>query len=106
MEVNTSPQATVSTESFDVKDGHLVEKVKDLLHEGNVRRLIIKDTDDKTVMEVPVTVGVVGFLVAPTMAAIAALAALAADYSIDVEREHPDSAGTPTSVAEKGAGDE
>ena len=79
-----------STESFEVKDGHLVEKVKDLLHEGNVRRLIIKDAEQKTVMEIPVTVGVVGFVVAPTMAAIAALAALAADYSIDVEREHPD----------------
>ena len=89
-----------------MKDGHLVEKVKDLLHEGNVRRLIIKDAEHKTVMEVPVTVGVVGFLVAPTMAAIAALAALAADYSIDVEREHPDSAVAATSRAEKGAGDE
>lgn len=89
-----------------MKDGHLVEKVKDLLHEGNVRRLIIKDADHKTVMEVPVTVGVVGFLVAPTMAAIAALAALAADYSIDVEREHPDGAVAATSVAEKGAGNE
>ncbi len=78
---------TTTTQKIDVKSGHLVEKVKDLLHEGNVRRIIIKDSDGKTVMEVPVTLGVVGFFVAPTMAAIGTLAALAADYSIEVERD-------------------
>jgi hypothetical protein len=87
-------QATTSTEKIDVRGGHLVEKVKELVHEGNVRRIIINDSDGKTVMEVPVTVGLVGFLVAPTMAAIGALAALAADYSIEVERETPDSTHT------------
>jgi hypothetical protein len=101
----TEPTAT-TTETFDVKGGHLVEKIKDLLHEGNVRRLIIKDADHKTVVEVPVTVGVVGFIVAPTMAAIAALAALAADYSIDVEREVVDTTVAATPAAEKGAGHE
>lgn len=80
-------QMTTTTQKIDVKGGHLVEKVKDLLHEGNVRRIIIKDSDGKTVMEVPVTLGVVGFFVAPTMAAIGTLAALAADYSIEVERD-------------------
>ena len=84
-------QATTSTEKIDVKGGHLVEKVKELIHEGNVRRIIIKDADGKTAMEVPVTVGVVGLFVAPTMAAIGALAALAADYSIEVERGTPES---------------
>jgi hypothetical protein len=101
------PERTATTtETFDVKGGHLVEKVKDLLHEGHVRRVIIKDADHKTVMEVPVTAGVVGFIVAPTMAAIAALAALAADYSIEVERDAPDANAATTSVAEKGAGDD
>jgi hypothetical protein len=80
-------QMTTTTQKIDVQGGHLVEKVKDLLHEGNVRRIIIKDSDGKTVMEVPVTLGVVGFFVAPTMAAIGTLAALAADYSIEVERD-------------------
>lgn len=80
-------QSTTSREKIDVRDGHLVEKVKELIHEGNVRRIIIKDSDDKTVLEMPVTVGLVGFLAAPTMTAIGALAALAADYSIEVERE-------------------
>ena len=88
-----SQKTTTSTEEFDVKGGHLVAKVKELVHEGNVRRIIIKDSDGRTAMEVPVTLGVVGFLVAPTAAAIGALAALAADYSIDVERDIPDSTG-------------
>jgi hypothetical protein len=101
-----SGHGATTSETFDVKRGHLVDKVKDLLHEGDVRRVIIKDADDTTVMEVPVTVGVVGFIVAPTMAAIAALAALAADYSIEVERDPPDTTGAATSAAEKGAGHE
>ena len=84
-------QTTTSTEKIHVKGWHLVEKVKELIHEGNVRRIIIKDADGKTAMEVPVTVGVVGLFVAPAMAAIGALAALAADYSIEVERGTPES---------------
>ena len=95
-----SQQATTSTEKIDVKGGQLVEKVKELLHEGNVRRIVIKDSGGKSVLEVPVTVGVLGFLVAPSIAAIGALAALAADYSIEVERERPETAGplvAPTS---------
>jgi hypothetical protein len=93
-----SQQATTSTEKIDVTGGHLVEKVKELVHEGNVRRLIIKDSDGKTVMEVPVTLGLVGFLIAPTMAAIGALAALAADYSIEVERDVPASSDAAATV--------
>ena len=80
---------TTTTESIAVKNGHLVEKVKELLHEGNVRRVIIKDSDGRTVIEVPVTVGVLGLVAAPSVAAIGALAALAADYSIEVERDAP-----------------
>ena len=82
-----SQQTTTSTEKFDVKGGHLVAKVTELVREGHVRRIIIKDSRGRTAMEVPLTVGVVGFLVAPTMAAVGALSALAADYSIEVERD-------------------
>jgi len=82
-----SQEATTTTEKIDVKGGQLVDKVKELLHEGNVRRIIIKDSGGKAVLEVPVTVGVLGFLVAPSIAAIGTLAALAADYSIEVDRE-------------------
>lgn len=89
-------QATTSTERIDVKGGHLVNKIKELVHEGNVRRILIKDADGKTVTEVPVTFGVVGLMVAPTWAAIGALAALAADYTIEVERDIPE----PTELEE------
>jgi Domain of unknown function (DUF4342) len=75
------------TEEFRVKGEALLKKVREIVHEGNVRRLIIKDTDGKTLIEVPVTVGVVGVLVAPVAAAIGAIAALATNYSIQVERE-------------------
>jgi Domain of unknown function (DUF4342) len=85
-EVNGVTHATTSTEKIDVQGGHLVAKAKALIHEGNVRRIIIKDAGGKTAMEVPVTVGVAGFFAAPVMAAVGALAALAADYSIEVER--------------------
>jgi hypothetical protein len=87
-------QSATSTEKIDVSHGHLVDKVKELVREGNVRRIIIKDADGKTVVEVPVTVGVVGFLLAPSIAAVGAVAALAADYSIEVERETPESIDT------------
>ncbi|NUT47492.1 MAG: DUF4342 domain-containing protein [Saccharothrix sp.] len=67
----------------------LVEKVKELLHEGNVRRLVIKNDKGHTVMEVPVTAGVVAAVAAPVVTAVAAVAALASEWSIDVERQEP-----------------
>lgn len=85
-------QQAISTERIDLKGGHLVERVKELVHEGNVRRIIIKDPEGETVMELPVTAGVVGLLAAPKWAALGAFAAIAADYSIEVERKHSTSA--------------
>ncbi|MBB5801180.1 hypothetical protein F4560_000948 [Saccharothrix ecbatanensis] len=67
----------------------LVEKVKELLHEGNVRRLVIKNDKGHTVMEIPVTAGVVVAVAAPVVAAVAAIAALAGEWSVDVERHEP-----------------
>jgi hypothetical protein len=67
--------------------------VKEIVHEGNVRRINIKDSEGKTLIEVPLTLGFVGVLVAPVAAAIGAIAALAADYSIEVEREEPGTGG-------------
>lgn len=81
------------TEELKVKGDALLSKVKEIVHEGNVRRIIIKDSDGKILIEVPLTVGVVGVLVAPVAAAIGAIAALAADYSIEVEREDPATSG-------------
>jgi hypothetical protein len=88
--MNGMTEATTSTEKIDVKGGHLVARVKELVHEGNVRRIVINDGEGNTVIEVPMTFGVLGLLAAPKLAAIGALAALAADYSIEVERETPE----------------
>ena len=79
-------QDRVWTEELKVQGDALLGKVKELAHEGNVRRIIIKDSQGKTLIEVPLTLGVVGVLVAPVAAAVGAIAALAAEYSIVVER--------------------
>jgi hypothetical protein len=73
-------------ESFKVTGDELVKRVKELLHEGNVRRVVIKQ-GDRTVVEFPVTVGIVGALAAPALAALGALAALLSECTIEVERE-------------------
>jgi len=82
-----SRYVTTSTEKIDVGGEQLVQKVKQLFHERDVRRISVSDSDGKTVLEMPVTVGVIGLLVAPSVTAIGTLGALAADYSIEIERE-------------------
>jgi hypothetical protein len=72
-------------ESFRVGSAQLVEAVKKLLHEGNVRRVTIRQ-DDRTIAEFPLTVGVVGAVAAPVLAAVGALAAVLTDCTIGVER--------------------
>lgn len=74
-------------EEFEVAGEDLVEKVKELIHEGNVRRLIIRNQDGKTVFEIPVTIGVIGAVLVPILAAIGAIATLAMKYTIVVERK-------------------
>jgi hypothetical protein len=76
-------------EEINVLGRDLVEKVKSLLHEGNVRRVIIKDDKGHTFMEIPVTVAAVGVIAAPILAAIGALSALVAKFTIVVERVVP-----------------
>lgn len=86
----------VWTEEIKVKGEALLGKVKELVREGNVRRIIIKNSDGQSVIEIPLTLGVVGAVVAPMLAAVGAVAALAADWSIEVERREPaGGAGTP-----------
>lgn len=74
-------------EEYSVSGEGLVEKAKQLLHEGNVRKIIIKNKDGKTLAEFPLTVGVVGAVIAPVLAAIGAIAALATECTIVIERE-------------------
>jgi hypothetical protein len=67
--------------------GHeLVDKVKALIHEGNVRRIIIKDENGHTFVEIPITVAAVGALIAPVLAAVAALATMAAKFTVVIEK--------------------
>jgi hypothetical protein len=73
-------------EEFKIDGGELVNKVKEFIHEGNVRRIILKDENGKTFMEIPLTVGVVGAVFAPILAAVGAIAALASNLTIVVEK--------------------
>lgn len=76
------------TEEFTVNGEELLAKVKSLINEGNIRRIIIKDVDGKTLVELPVTIGVVGALFAPVLAAVGAIAALVTKCTIVVERRN------------------
>jgi len=76
----------VVTEEFPVPAENLIGKVKQLIHEGNVTRIIVKDERGKMLLEIPVTVGVVGVVFAPWLAALGAIAALATNCTIAVER--------------------
>lgn len=75
---------------FNVSGDDLLKKIKDLIHEGNVNRIIIKNEAGKTYMEIPVTVGIIGTILAPILAAVGALAALAARFRIEVIRRDSD----------------
>jgi len=75
-------------ETIESTGGAVVEKVKDLIAEGNVRRVRIRQ-HDRTVAEFPLSLGVAGLVLAPVFAAIATITALVTDCSIDVEREVP-----------------
>jgi hypothetical protein len=72
-------------ETIKVEGGQLIEQIKQLVHEGNVRRIIIKQ-EDRTVAEFPLTIGVIGVVLAPVFAAVGAIAALFTDCTIEVER--------------------
>ena len=74
------------TEEFSVNGDQVVEKVKQLIKEDNVRRVIIKNEKGESIMEFPVTAGVVGVLLLPTLAALGAAVALMARCTIAVER--------------------
>lgn len=77
----------VHTEEFRVEGEKLITRIKELLHEGNIRRISIKDKEGKTVMEIPMTLGVVGALIAPQLAAIGAIAALVTEATVVVEKD-------------------
>jgi len=75
----------VKHEEFKLSGSQLIDKVKELLHEGNIRRIAIKQ-DGNTIVELPLTIAAVGVVLAPTLAAVGAIAALVTNCSIVVER--------------------
>jgi hypothetical protein len=83
---NNVENKTNYQDELQVMGEQLLSKVKELVHEGNVRRIIIKDQNGRTLVEIPLTFGVVGAILAPTLAAIGAIGALLAQCSIEVVR--------------------
>ena len=90
IDMTDTDKPRISFEEVKVKGNELVDKVRDIIEEGNARRIIIKK-DDKTVMELPLSIGVGGMtaaiLFAPVLAAVGAFAALVSDVRVVVERE-------------------
>ena len=78
--------AKVTTEEYTVSSNNLIERVKELLHEGNVTRIIVKNEKDDVLLEIPATVGVIGVVLVPWLAALGAIAALASKCKIVVEK--------------------
>lgn len=78
---------TNRTEEFKVNGEDLLKKVKDVIKEGNVRRLTVRDKEGKDLIVLPLTLGVVGIALAPVLAAVGAIAALVTECTIVVERE-------------------
>lgn len=76
----------IQTEEFAISGDGLLAKIKELVHEGNIRRIIIKNEEGKTLIDIPLTLGVVGAILSPQLAAIGALAALVTHGSIVVEK--------------------
>lgn len=79
--------AKAKKEEFKVNGEQLITKFKELIKEGNVRKITIKDKEGKSLAEFPLTFGVVGALLAPVLAAVGAIAALVSECTITVERE-------------------
>lgn len=73
-------------EEFKLSGGEIIDKIKELIHEGNIRRITIKDEKGKTIIEIPLTLGVVGAALLPHLAAVGAIAALVTKMTIVVEK--------------------
>ena len=95
MELPTSGQRNLGmsfenfVEEIQVLGHDLVDKVRDLIHEGNVQRIVVKDEHGNTFLEIPVTVAAVGAVLAPLLAAIGAISALVAKFTVVVVRSEP-----------------
>ncbi len=82
-------------EEIQVLGRDLVDKVKSLIHEGNVQRIIVKDEHGNTFVEIPVTLAAIGAILAPLLAAVGAISALVAKFTIVVVRSEPPAPTSP-----------
>jgi hypothetical protein len=78
---------TKTKEEFKLAGSEVIEKIKELIHQGNIRRIILKDDSGKAILEIPLTLGVVGAALMPVLAAVGAVAALVAKLTIVVEKD-------------------
>ena len=74
------------TEEFEVNSEEILKTIKELVHEGNIRRVVIKNEDGRSLIDIPLSVGVVGALLAPQLAAVGAIAALISHATLVVEK--------------------
>ena len=81
-----APVGKTVTEEYTISSNDLIKKIQELIHEGNITRIIVKDEQDKTLLEIPATVGVVGAILAPWLAALGVIAALATRTKIVIVR--------------------
>lgn len=81
-----TPTVKTVTEEVSVASENLIQKVKELLHEGNVTRIIVKNEDSKVLFEIPATIGVIGVVFAPWLAALGTIAGLAANCKLTIIR--------------------
>ncbi|GAI73117.1 unnamed protein product, partial [marine sediment metagenome] len=79
-------QVIKMAEEFEVKGENLLSKIKELVKEGNIRKITIKSEEGKTLIQIPLTVGVVGIVLLPVWAAIGAIAAVVTKATISIER--------------------
>ncbi|HJV38711.1 MAG TPA: DUF4342 domain-containing protein [Geothrix sp.] len=78
------------TEEFKLEGGKILDKIKELIHQGNIRRITLKNEEGKTLIEIPLTVGVVGAALLPVFAAVGALAAVVTRMVIVIEKTGDD----------------
>lgn len=100
IEATKSPKAQ-RIQRLRVRGEELLGKVRELIHEGNTRRIIVIGDDGTTVLEIPLTAGIVGTVMAPTLVAIGAIAALATNYTLLIEAHPTEKAGDDKRAAAK-----
>jgi len=79
----------MASEEYKIEGKDLLSRVKEIVHEGNVRRIIIKNEAGHSLIEIPLSIGVVGVVLLPVWVAIGAIAALTAHYTLVVEKDVP-----------------